>query len=88
MHFTVESKENEEVIWDMILKNLEPKLLKDVSPSTSGFFTTEDGLECSVRKIDGQLIASCYSESDHVSTGVLGFGPARPGALPGREPHQ
>ena len=66
MQFTASKDANEKFIWSLILNNLEPSVLCDVSPSTSGFFRTEDGLECSVRRRNGDLIAHCYSESDRM----------------------
>ena len=66
MHFTTNEDSNEEVIWSLILNNLSSNLSKEASASTSSFFRTEDGIECSVRKRNGDLIANCYSESDHM----------------------
>ena len=66
MHFTTNEDSNEEVIWTLILNNLSSSLSNEASASTSSFFRTEDGLECSVRKRNGDLIANCYSESDRM----------------------
>ena len=66
MHFTTNEDSNEEVIWSLILNNLNSNLSKEASASTSSFFRTEDGIECSVRKRNGDLIANCYSESDRM----------------------
>ena len=66
MQFTASKDANEDLIWSLILKNLGSPLLNEVSPATSAFFKTEDGLECSVRKRNGDLIAHCYSESDRM----------------------
>ena len=66
MQFTANNEANEEVIWSLILSNLGTTLCKDVSAATSGFFMTKDGMECSVRRINGELIAYCYSESDRM----------------------
>ena len=66
MHFTTEEGANEKKVWDLILKNLTPSLLLEVSASTSSFFRTEDGIECNIRKSNGDLIAHCYSESDRM----------------------
>tara|TARA_Y100001968_G_C19285574_1_gene681504 strand:+ start:217 stop:447 length:231 start_codon:yes stop_codon:yes gene_type:complete len=64
MHFTADINAREDQLWDLILNHLDPSVLKDVSSATSSFFRTADGLECSVRKKNGELIAQCYSESD------------------------
>ena len=66
MHFTTNEDSNQELIWSLIKNNLTSNLSKEASASTSSFFRTEDGIECSVRKRNGDLIASCYSESDRM----------------------
>ena len=66
MHFTTNDDSSEELIWSLIINNLTTNLSKEASASTSSFFRTEDGIECSVRKRNGDLIASCYSESDRM----------------------
>ena len=66
MQFTASKDANEDTIWTLILNNLGSPLSREVSPATSGFFRTEDGLECSVRRMNGDLIAHCYSESDRM----------------------
>tara|TARA_Y100001968_G_scaffold121599_1_gene110630 strand:+ start:155 stop:385 length:231 start_codon:yes stop_codon:yes gene_type:complete len=66
MHFTTNEDSTEEVIWSMILNNLASSLSTEASASTSSFYRTEDGIECSVRKRNGDLIANCYSESDRM----------------------
>ena len=66
MQFTASNDAKEEFIWSLILYNLDSSIAKEVSPSTSAFFRTEDGLECSVRRKNGDLIANCYSESDRM----------------------
>ena len=66
MQFTTNDDSSEEVIWSLILKNLTPHLSYEASAATSSFYRTEDGIECSVRKKNGDLIANCYSESDRM----------------------
>ena len=66
MQFTASKDTSEEIIWTLILNNLGSTIANDVSPATSAFFRTEDGLECSVRRRNGDLIAHCYSESDRM----------------------
>ncbi len=66
MHFTANEDSNEELIWSLIIKTLNSNLSKEASASTSSFFPTEDGIECSVRKRNGDLLAHCYSESDRM----------------------
>ena len=66
MQFTANEDSNEEIIWSLILTHLTENLSNEASASTSSFFRTEDGIECSVRKRNGDLIANCYSESDRM----------------------
>ena len=66
MQFTASENESEEILWNMILQNLEPEILKEVSSSSSSFYKTSDGIECSIRRLNGSLIANCYSESDRM----------------------
>ena len=63
MQFTTNDDSSEEVIWSLILNNLTSNLSTETSAATSSFYRSEDGIECSVRKKNGDLIANCYSES-------------------------
>ena len=66
MHFTAAEHANDRVIWALILENLGPTLQKEVSAASSSFYRTADGIECSVRRANGMLIAHYYSESDRM----------------------
>ena len=66
MQFTTNVDSSEEVIWSLILNNLTSNLSTEASAATSSFYRTKDGIECSVRKKNGDLIANCYSESDRM----------------------
>ncbi len=66
MQFTANETDSEKAIWALILKHLDSSLVDKISPATSSFFMTSDGLECSVRSFNGTLLASCYSESDRM----------------------
>ena len=66
MQFTTNEDSSEEVIWSLILNNLTSNLSTEASAATSSFYRTKDGIECSVRKKTGDLIANCYSESDRM----------------------
>ncbi len=63
---TTNKDSNEELIWSLIFENSPSNLTSEASASTSSFYRTEDGIECSVRKRNGDLIANCYSESDRM----------------------
>tara|TARA_Y100001970_G_C14081998_1_gene775243 strand:- start:425 stop:655 length:231 start_codon:yes stop_codon:yes gene_type:complete len=66
MQFTAEENESEENLWKIIISKLDHERRNLVSPSSSSFYKTSDGIECSVRKANGSLIANCYSESDRM----------------------
>ena len=66
MQFTTNEDSNEDLIWSLILKNLSLNVSREASASTSSFYRTMDGIECAVRKKNGDLIANCYSESDRM----------------------
>ena len=66
MQFTANEESSEEVIWSLILNKLTSNLSTEASAATSSFYRSEDGIECSVRKKNGDLIANCYSESDRM----------------------
>ena len=66
MQFIINDDSSEKLIWSLILNNLSSNLSMEASASTSSFYRTEDGIECSVRKKNGDLIANCYSESDRM----------------------
>ncbi len=44
MHFTTNKESNEELIWSLIINNLNSNLSKVSSASTSSLFRTEDGI--------------------------------------------
>tara|TARA_Y100001968_G_scaffold298007_1_gene307550 strand:+ start:9120 stop:9356 length:237 start_codon:yes stop_codon:yes gene_type:complete len=66
MHFTARENESEEEVWKLIQKNLKPEVASCVCPASSSFYRTKDGIECSIRKSNGELIANGYSESDRM----------------------
>ena len=66
MHFEADNNETTESIWEKIVLTVGPKLLKEISPNTSSFINTKDGLECNVRNKRGDLLANCYSENDRM----------------------
>tara|TARA_Y100001968_G_scaffold183133_1_gene167755 strand:- start:26346 stop:26582 length:237 start_codon:yes stop_codon:yes gene_type:complete len=66
MQFTAESNSTEDQVWNLIIQNLAPEVAAEVSPATSSFIKTSDGIECHVRKSNGDLLANCYSESDRM----------------------
>ena len=63
MHIdTCKDTELEEV-WEKILKKM-GKAANEICPNSSSFYKTQDGVECSLRKINGDLIGICYREKN------------------------
>ena len=50
-------------IWKMILEKMN-KEGEEVCPNSSSFYKTLDGIECSLRRKNGDLIGICYREND------------------------
>tara|TARA_Y100001970_G_C14182377_1_gene830551 strand:- start:374 stop:604 length:231 start_codon:yes stop_codon:yes gene_type:complete len=63
MHIDTDIDNNLDEIWKLILSKLEPLQL-DICPNSSSFFKTNDGIECSLRKSNGELMATCYREKN------------------------
>ena len=63
MHFDVSKNAELTEVWQIILDKL-GKDAKDICPSSSSFYKTQDGLECSLRKLNGDLIGICYRENN------------------------
>ena len=66
MQFSIADDQTEIEVWNLIIERLSPDLARQVSPASSSFYKTADGLECAVRSANGSLIATCYSESDRM----------------------
>ena len=63
MHFDIDENVELKEVWQMILEKL-GKDAKDICSNSSSFYKTQDGLECSLRKINGELIGICYREKN------------------------
>ena len=50
-------------VWKMIVKKM-TKEGEEVCPNSSSFYKTQDGIECSLRRKNGELIGICYREND------------------------
>ena len=50
-------------IWKMIVKKMN-KEGEEICPHSSSFYKTPDGIECSLRRRNGDLIGICYREND------------------------
>ena len=61
MHFDINEDAELNDVWLLILEKLGNDA-KEICSNSSSFYTTQDGLECSLRKINGDLIGICYRE--------------------------
>ena len=63
MHFDTNDNADLDDVWHMILEKLGNDA-KEICSNSSSFYITQDGLECSLRKINGDLIGTCYREKN------------------------
>ena len=63
MYFDVDDNAKLEYVWHLILQKF-GKDAKEICSNTSSFYKTQDGIECSLRKINGDLIGICYREKN------------------------
>ena len=64
MHISSTKDEPLDSVWEKIIKKIKEKIELKISAASSSFYKTDDGLECSIRKSNGELIAVCYRESN------------------------
>ena len=50
-------------VWDLIIKRL-GEYADEVCSSSSSFYKTQDGIECALRKRNGDLMYICYREKN------------------------
>ena len=63
MHFDISQEKGLDDVWEMIIKKMGNDANKICSNSSS-FYKTQDGMECSLRKLNGDLVAFCYREKN------------------------
>tara|TARA_B100000212_G_C27271860_1_gene489140 strand:+ start:610 stop:840 length:231 start_codon:yes stop_codon:yes gene_type:complete len=63
MHIDTSNDEKLEEVWEKILKKMGEEA-KEICSNSSSFYKTQDGMECSLRKINGDLIGVCYRENN------------------------
>jgi len=63
MHFDVNDKADLEEVWQLILNKFGQQS-NEISSNTSSFYKTQDGMECALRKINGDLLGICYREKN------------------------
>ena len=63
MHIDTSKDAELNEVWEKILKKM-GKEANDICSNSSSFYKTQDGVECSLRKINGDLIGICYREKN------------------------
>ena len=63
MHIDTYKDTELEEVWEKIIKKM-GKEANEICPNSSSFYKTQDGVECSLRKINGDLIGICYREKN------------------------
>ena len=63
MHIDTTKDTELEEVWERILEKM-GKEANEICSNSSSFYKTQDGLECSLRKINGDLIGICYREKN------------------------
>ena len=63
MHIDTRKDIELEEVWEKILEKM-GKEANEICSNSSSFYKTQDGIECSLRKINGDLIGICYREKN------------------------
>jgi len=63
MHINTSKDTGLDKVWDLIIEKLGNDG-SEICSNSSSFYKTQDGLECSLRKMNGDLIGICYREKN------------------------
>ena len=63
MHFNTFEDSDLKKIWELIIEKMHQEG-EEVCPNSSSFYKTQDGIECSLRRKNGDLIGICYRENN------------------------
>jgi hypothetical protein len=63
MQFNTEEDSELKEIWALIIKIMYQEG-EEICPNSSSFYKTQDGIECSLRRKNGDLIGICYRENN------------------------
>jgi len=63
MYFNTSENSELKEIWSLIIEKMYQEG-EEVCPNSSSFYKTQDGIECSLRRKNGDLIGICYRENN------------------------
>tara|TARA_Y100001978_G_scaffold77849_1_gene69843 strand:+ start:3351 stop:3578 length:228 start_codon:yes stop_codon:yes gene_type:complete len=63
MHIDTHINADLDEVWKKILNKMGEEA-SEICSNSSSFYKTQDGMECSLRKINGDLIGICYRENN------------------------
>ena len=63
MHIDINQDEGLDEVWKMIIKKMGNEG-KEICSNSSSFYKTQDGMECALRKVNGDLLGLCYREKN------------------------
>ena len=63
MYFNTSEDSELKEVWRLIIEKMYQEG-EEICPNSSSFYKTQDGIECSLRKKNGDLIGICYRENN------------------------
>ena len=63
MQFNTFEKNDLKEVWALIIEKMNQEG-EEICPNSSSFYKTQDGIECSLRRKNGDLIGICYRENN------------------------
>ena len=63
MYFNTDEDSELKEVWALIIKRMHQEG-EEICSNSSSFYKTQDGIECSLRRKNGDLIGICYRENN------------------------
>ena len=63
MHIDIDKDTDLNEVWNLIMEKMGNEA-SQVCSNSSSFYKTQDGIECSLRRTNGDLIGICYRENN------------------------
>ena len=63
MYFNTDEDSELKVVWALIIERMYQEG-EEICSNSSSFYKTQDGIECSLRRKNGDLIGICYRENN------------------------